>query len=199
MPVLGITGGVASGKSTFAKLLLQVLPGEFFDSDQCVRELSAQPDVLSEIESAFGSAVFDQEGRLDKVALRAVIFEDPERRAALEAVLHPRVRERWSAMARSRKGSAGWAYVDIPLLFETGVENCFDRVVVIACSPELQQRRLVRQRGMAAGMASKIIASQLDFALRMDKADHVIWNAGSLACLESQAALFATYLQEHYG
>ena len=199
MPVLGITGGIASGKSSFLGLLQQELAAQSFDSDLCVRGLLQETEVLEAIHDGFGPEVFIAASVLDKRALREIVFSDPLRRAELEAILHPKVRQAWMSMVKAHAGSRDWLYVDIPLLFETGAEKEFDTVVVVACPLALQRQRLVQGRGMSPELADKIIASQLDLPTRLGKAGQVVWNAGTLACLRNQTRLFAAYIQERYG
>lgn len=199
MPVLGITGGIASGKSSFVRILQTRLPGRLFDSDLCVKELLTQNQVLAEILQEFGPGVFNEEGGLDKPKLRTTVFSHSNQREKLESVLHPKVRERWLRLVTEQKRCEGWLYIDIPLLFETGAEQFFDTIVVVACQPALQRQRLMELRHIDSELAEKMIASQLDLQTRMGKAAHVVWNAGSLTCLENQTRLFAAYIQERYG
>ncbi len=104
-------------------------------------------------------------------------------------------------MAEARESSAAgeWFCVDIPLLFETGAECYFDRIIVVACSGARQRARLKEKRGLDEAMSEKIIASQLDLALKMTKADHLIWNDSTISNLEGQTALLAGFLSARYG
>lgn len=199
MPFIGITGGIASGKSTFAKELIRVLPGQFFDSDLCVSELLATDVVRDGVQEKFGSAVVDGHGHLNKTALRELVFRDPEKRVALEKILHPRVRERWTELLENTERGSNWVFVDIPLLFETGAEAAFDSVVLVACPDWLQRERLMEIRGLDEELAGKMILSQLDLPTKLGKAEHVIWNGGSLGCLRAQTQLLAGYFKESYG
>jgi len=200
VPAIGITGGVATGKSSFTRVLLQHWPAEFFDADACVHELLAgDRQLLDEIRGAFGTTVIATDGSFDRAALREIAFNDPTARGRLEALVHPRVRARWMPKAQAARGAGGRFVADIPLLFETGTEVECDRVVVVACSPAVQRSRLQLNRGLAPALIERMIGSQLDLAAKMSRADHVVWNDGSPAALEEQARLFAATLRDLYG
>lgn len=200
MPAIGITGGVATGKSSFVRALLEHLPARLFDADRCVHELLAtDAGLLAEIRAVFGSQVFTPDGELDRAALREIVFPDPAARQTLESLIHPRVRAVWQPQAQAARSSARLHLFDIPLLYETGIEREFDRVLVIACSPEVQRQRLRTNRGLATDLIESIIAAQSDLLAKVTRADHVIWNDGSPTALDAQARLFATYLRDLYG
>ena len=202
MPAIAITGGIASGKSTFAALFHGALPGaEGFDADACSRRLLADdPAVADEVRAVFGPGAFDADGRIDRAALRALVFagnDDPAPRRALEAILHPRVRAAWRGwLDRGLQKTPGAAMVvEIPLLYETGAEAFFDHVIVVGCSPETQRQRLTARRGLDEATALRIIASQWDLSEKIRRCDHLIWNQGSEAGLRAQAERCACHLQ----
>jgi dephospho-CoA kinase len=200
MPVFGITGGIASGKSTFVRELLRLRPMEFFDSDAAAHELlDRDAEVQEAIRQAFGADAVDASGRADRAYLRERVFANPEERRQLERILHPVIRDQWTSLADQSRESGDWLCVDIPLLYETGVEKSFDRVIVIACSPATQYRRLREKRGLELAMAEKIVAAQLDLQTKAARAHHVVWNDSSLACLAGQTRLLVSSLQQYYG
>ena len=200
MPVLGVTGGVATGKSSFTGLLLRHFPAERFDADQTAHELLDSEAVIRQaVVETFGDVICDAEGNPDRTKLRALVFDDESKRRQLERILHPAIRARWIARAAQIARDGGWFVVDIPLLFETQAEASFDRIVVVACSPATQRRRLAEQRGLSAALAEKIITSQLDLATKINQAHHVIWNDSTLPCLERQARLLAAGLRRTCG
>jgi dephospho-CoA kinase len=200
VPVLGVTGGVATGKSSFTGLLLRHLPAERFDADQTAHELlNSEAAVRRAVVETFGDVICDAEGNPDRTKLRALVFDDESKRRQLERILHPAIRMRWTARAAEIAREGGWFVVDIPLLFETQAEASFDRIVVVACSPATQRRRLTEQRGLTADLAEKIITSQLDLATKINQAHHVIWNDSSLPWLERQARLLAAALTRSCG
>ena len=205
MPAIAITGGIASGKSTFAALFHAALPGaERFDADACSRRLLAEdPAVAAEVRALFGPAVFDAGGRIDRAALRALVFAaegGPGPRRALEGVLHPRVRAAWRGWLDLRLQNAPGAVmlVEIPLLYETGAEGFFDQVIVVGCSLETQRRRLTTQRGLAEETALRIIASQWDLSEKIRRCDRLVWNEGSEAILRAQAERCARHLHRSH-
>ena len=132
MPTIGITGGIGSGKSTFTQIFAAALGVEAFDADVCARRLLAEDaGVAAEVRVAFGDGVFGADGRPERPALRALVFaDDPAPRRALEAILHPRVRDAWRGWLSEQRTPA---LVEIPLLYETGAEVYFDQVVVVGC------------------------------------------------------------------
>ncbi len=199
MPVVGITGGIATGKTSFVRALLRQLPGLCFDADQTARELlDSDPRVHEMVRQTFGSAVFDEHRRPDRVLLRELVFASEEKRRELEAILHPTIRERWTALADKHHGQESWLLVDIPLLFETEAETHFDHIVVVACSGSIQEARLLEERRLTVDLAHRIVGAQLNLRTKIEKADYVIWNDSTLACLDAQAALLAGWLRQRY-
>lgn len=200
MPAIGITGGVATGKSSFTRVFLQHWPAEFFDADACVHELLAgDRKLIEEIRKEFGDGVIAADGSFNRAAMREVAFADSTARGRLEALIHPRVRDRWLPRAQAARGSGPPFVADIPLLFETGAEAECDRVLVVACSPQVQRSRMQLNRGLAPALIERMIGSQLDLVAKMSRADYVVWNDGSPAALEEQARLFAATLRDLYG
>ncbi len=200
MAVLGITGGIATGKSTLTGWLQRHFPAVYFDSDATARRLlEGDGEVLAEVRTAFGAAVFTEGDAIDRGRLREAVFGDPEAKKTLEAILHPRIRREWVTQAEGFKGRREWLVVDIPLLYEVGVERYFDRVVVVACGAETQRRRVISGRGLSPGMADRIIASQQSLESKISRADHVIWSDAPEATLALQAALLAQYLESDGG
>ena len=200
MAVIGITGGVASGKSTFTARLASRLAAKVFDADASARELlESHPEAKRKIADQFGPQILGAEGQVDRARLREIVFRDAEARKSLEAILHPLIRAHWTEQAEAAQRDGEWLLVDIPLLFETGAEADCDAVAVVACRLETQRARIVSQRGLSQEMAEKMIASQTSLASKAARADYVIWNDAPLARLEEQAELFAGYLGKRYG
>ncbi len=154
---------------------------------------------MEEVREAFGEQVFDAVGHISRPALRETVFADESKRRTLEQILHPRVRARWQQEAEYKQAGKEWFFADIPLLFETGAEAQLGRVLVIACSPATQARRLREKRNLPDAMIEKIIGAQLNLGAKMDKADHVIWNDSTLDCLDRQAEHLARWLTQYYG
>ena len=189
MPAIGITGGIASGKSTFTATLRKLAPAAvFFDADLAARRLTERPDVLGKLRSEFGDEIFSASGSLNRGALRAMVFSDSSKKFALEQILHPRIRAEWSALADTHRTSSQFFFADIPLLYETGGEILCDRVAVVACSEQVQLDRLAARNAMSEAEALEMIRSQMDLTQKIKRANHVAWNNGPAAMLESQAA-----------
>ena len=200
MPALGITGGIATGKSTFTRAFAREMQADVFDSDQCAHELLAGDAAVWELVRArFGSEVFHADGTPNRVALRECVFRDETARKDLEAILHPRIRARWLALLEIAQSGKNWVCIDIPLLYETAAEQHFDRVVVVACSANTQRLRLRVDRGLSDDLAARIIAAQLDLREKISRATHLIWNDSTPASLERQATLLANWLRHRYG
>ncbi|MEY2492024.1 MAG: dephospho-CoA kinase [Verrucomicrobiota bacterium] len=191
MSVIGITGGISTGKSTFTKSLRELLPSaQFFDADEMARDLTtSDSDVLAEIRDRFGPEVFQANGELNRGALRAIVFNAPERRRDLERILHPRIRQRWSGEAEKYRRSTERFFADIPLLYETGGDTLCDRVVVVACSEEIQVERLMKRMQINPAEARTIIAAQMPLEDKIKRAHHVVWNNGPQSLLADQARL----------
>jgi dephospho-CoA kinase len=199
MPALGITGGIATGKSSFVQALLRHLTAEVFDADRAAHELlQSDLEVHAAIRAHFGAGVFSPENVPDRTRLREAVFGSAERRQALEAILHPRIRALWTALCERHKSQSKWLLVDIPLLYETGAEKVLERVVVVACSATTQRARLREKRGLDEAMSENIIGAQHDLGLKMKAASHLIWNDSTPDCLERQARLLAGWLQSYH-
>ena len=134
----------------------------------------------------FGQGILAGDGSLRRGALAEVVFKNPEARLRLEAILHPLIRERWQAEAENWRGRGAEAgVVVIPLLFETGAEEFFERVICIASSVERQSTRL-QARGWSAEQVSARLAAQWPIEKKMDRSNYVVWNDSSVAVLREQ-------------
>ena len=184
---VGLTGGVASGKSTVSALLAE-LGAVVVDADLLAREVVAPgSDGLAAIVEVFGPEVLTADGELDRPAVGAIVFADEEKRRALEAIIHPRVRVRGHELEAAADADAIVVH-DIPLLAETGQANRFDAVVVVDVPVELQVERMVRLRGMTPADAEARIAAQATREQRLALATHVIDNTGTLEDLRVRVA-----------
>ena len=191
MPVIGITGGIATGKSAFVSRMREFLPAAtFFDADKSARDFTDHdPEVRAGIIQAFGPEVYSPSGDLNRERLRPIVFADPEKKRALEQILHPRIRRQWALEAESRRGAPENYFADIPLLYETGGESLCDRVVVLACSPEVQEQRLMSRSSLTRAAAGEMIVAQMPLEEKIRRADHVVWNNGPESALMAQAEI----------
>ena len=191
---VALTGGIGSGKSTVSALF-----GEqgvtIIDADDVSHELTApQGAALPEIAAAFGDHLIDNDGRLDRATLRALVFNDPAARKHLEAILHPRIRA--EMQRRLAQAPGAYAMLAIPLLFETGQSALAERVLVVDIPEALQIERVQTRSGLDEAQIRRIIASQVRRNERLARADDVIDNSGSADDLKPQVeCLHRQYLQ----
>ena len=192
---VGLTGGIGSGKSAVTDRLAD-LGAVVIDADVLAREVVAPgTDGLAEVVAAFGAVVLDGAGALDRPAMARTVFGDDAARDRLEAIIHPRVRRR-AAEIEDRADPRAVVVHAIPLLVETGQADRFDLVVVIDVPERVQQRRLQELRGMTADEAGGRIAVQAARRRRLEVADIVIENAGSLELLRRRVDEVFARLQE---
>ncbi|RYP84957.1 dephospho-CoA kinase [Nocardioides guangzhouensis] len=184
---VGLTGGVASGKSTVSAILAE-LGAVVVDADLLAREVVAPgTDGLAEVVATFGEGVLTADGGLDRPAMGAIVFGDEAKRRALEAIIHPRVRARGRALEAAAPDGAVVVH-DIPLLAETGQARNFDAVIVVDVPTDVQVRRMVELRGMTREEAESRVAAQATREQRLAIATHVIDNAGTLEDLRLRVA-----------
>ena len=187
MKLIGLTGGIASGKSTVAKILKR-LGAAIVDADALAREV-VEPghEAWKDIVETFGAEVLQPDRTLDRQKLRATIFNNPAARKKLEAIIHPRVR----ALAEERihqHTAAGYEIVvyEVPLLFEGNLHEWLRPVVLVTCDLDTQKRRLQERDGLSAEASQKHIEAQMSLAEKRRLADYVIENDGSLKDLEGE-------------
>jgi dephospho-CoA kinase len=190
---VGLTGGIASGKSTVTRLF-EALGVPIIDTDLLAREVVAPGEpLLARIAARFGPGVLAADGSLDRAALRAIVFADAAARADLEQLTHPAIRARLEA--RSAVLGGPYQVLVIPLLVETGGRTPVDRVLVVDCSEALQIRRLQARDGTPLEQARQILAAQATREARLAMANDVIVNEGDLAAVRDRvASLHATYI-----
>lgn len=188
MMKVAVTGNVASGKT----FLCRIWAGEnvpLIHADELARE-AVEPGTpgLAAVVEAFGAGILDSEGRLDRKALREIVFHDPSARTRLEGILHPIIgslRDRWM-QARKEEGCL-LVVAEIPLLFEVGLEGAYDVVVLVDAPPQERLRRMVEDRKMDEDEARRIMEAQMPVQEKLDRADYVIRNDGSRTDMEIRA------------
>jgi dephospho-CoA kinase len=197
MPAIGITGGIATGKTAFSDCLREIFPGaRFFNADEAARTVVDDPEVTKEIRLTFGAGVFSVAGDLNRERLRTIVFADATKRRLLERILHPRIRRQWRAEAKKHRNSPDFFFADIPLLYETRGEILCDRVVVVACSYKVQLARLVQRMSLKETDAEQMIKSQMPLEKKIRRADHVVWNNSNRPMLAEQTRLLAALWQQ---
>ena len=183
---VGLTGGIASGKSTVARLF-EALGVPVIDTDLLAREVvvPGQP-LLGQIAARFGAGVLGEDGSLNRRALRALVFADPAARADLEQLTHPAIR----ALLEERSAMLGGRYqlLVIPLLVETAGRTPVDRVLVVDCSEALQIRRLQARDGATLEQARQILSAQVTREVRLAAANDVILNEDDLGAVRDRVA-----------
>ncbi len=185
---VGLTGNIASGKSTVARVW-ERHGARIIDADLLARR-AVEPGSpgLDRVIEVFGSELLDPAGALDRAALRDVVFRDPAARARLEAIVHPEVaRLRAGEEAQAVQDGVAVVVNDIPLLFEVGLEGEFDVVVLVDAPEEVRLARLVHERGLDEGEARRMMEAQLPASAKRERADYLIENDGTLRELEARA------------
>ena len=189
---IGLTGGIAAGKSTVAELW-RTHGATVIDSDVLAhRALAAGTATYRAVVEMFGPAIVNADGTVNRRQLGEIVFADAARRQTLNAIVHPVVRKEWQ---RAMAAATGVAVAVIPLLFEVGAEKEFDCVVVVGCSETTQLARLAA-KGLTEAQARARIRAQLPLPVKMDRGNFVIWNDGSRAVLHQQAETIWTKIKE---
>ena len=179
--IVGLTGGIASGKTTVAEMFAE-LGVPVVDADELAREIvePGQP-ALADIRDAFGDEVIRDDGRLDREALGAVVFDDEQARERLESITHPRIARRMRDRAQIlREEGHDWIIYDAALIVENGLHEWLDALIVVAANRRDQVDRIVARDGLAREEANARIDSQLPLDQKIAVADWVIDNSGSL-------------------
>lgn len=191
---VGLTGGIASGKSTVADLF-EALGAPLIDTDVLARKV-VEPGTpgLAAVRDEFGPGVLTERGELDRRKLRSIVFADDEKRRRLESILHPLIRER--LRAELDRLDAPYVIIAVPLLIETDFAELVDRILVVDVPVEVQLARLMARDGSTRAEAQAIIDAQVDRETRLARADDIIDNSGDLASTRTQVeALHRRYLQ----
>jgi dephospho-CoA kinase len=192
--LVGLTGGIASGKSTVSDLFA-ALGVEVIDADVIAREVVAPGSAaLEAIRARFGAEVLESAGALRREALRARIFAQPEERRWLEALLHPLIRG--ETMRRIEASQAPYVILAVPLLLESGEYDYVDRVLVVDLEPALQLERAMRRDHSDEGNIRRIMAAQLPRERRLAQADDVIHNDDSLLALREKVRALHEFYSE---
>jgi len=193
--IIGVTGGVACGKSTVSAILSDRFSMEAVDSDQLAKRLMEEDqNIRKSIETEISPLAYGRDGRPDRSWLREAIFSDPCIRDRLNAIVHPVVRECWMSRVRECRLKNGGILVEIPLLYEVSAAAYFDEVVVVGASPITQVQRLVKERGISELLAWKMLASQQNLSDKIDRGSRVLWNDTDLNTLKRQADYLAALL-----
>lgn len=196
--IIGLTGGIGSGKSTVARAF-ETFGAAWIDADDVAREVVAAGEpALIAIKNRFGDRIICQDdGTLNRAVLRDIVFKDPEQRLWLESVTHPKIRERiLEHLKRLKSQGAPYVLLVSPLLFESGQSELVGRCIVVDVPQALQLSRTLMRDGVSESQVRAILAAQLTRDQRLAKADDVIDNSGDHASMRKQVArLDASYRQ----
>ncbi|WP_176502820.1 dephospho-CoA kinase [Cobetia sp. 5-11-6-3] len=185
-PIIGVTGGIGSGKSSVARMFGE-LGIQWVDADDVAREIVRPGETaLAEIIAHFGESIVTAQGELDRAALRERIFAAPEERQWLERCTHPRIRER--IVQHLAAMTSPYRLLVSPLLFESGQDSLVSRTLVVDVSQDVQLARTLSRDGVSEAQVCAILAAQLPRETRLAKADDVIDNNGNQASLREQVA-----------
>ncbi|GAB5562137.1 MAG: dephospho-CoA kinase [Synoicihabitans sp.] len=189
--IIGLTGGMGCGKSTVTQMIRE-RGFRSIDSDALVRDhILKERDIVAQARERWGDDILNTAGELDRSALAKRVFAEDQERKTLESWVHPRVFDHWREALRSAP-EADWV-IEVPLLFEKSLENWFDFIWCVASSAEVQLARL-SERGISHALAGQRISKQLPLARKLELADVVLWNDGSLSFLEQQVDQALTQL-----
>lgn len=194
MYLIGLTGGIASGKSTVADRFVR-RGAELIDADQVARDVM-RPDTHTyyQVVEHFGAGVIDDDGFIDRAALGAIVFSDPSQRAVLNGITHPPIMAEIARKLELLVAFDGCVVLDVPLLVEAGADRRYDAVVVVAATEQAQIDRLVRDRGLSEREAKARVEAQAPLEAKLARATHVIWNDDDLATLVARADELADQL-----
>jgi dephospho-CoA kinase len=198
--LVGLTGGIASGKSTVAARLRE-RGAHVIDADVVAREVVAPGEpALAAIVRAFGEVVLKGDGHLDREALGAIVFADPARRKQLELITHPAILARTGRhMAEAQRAGWAWVVYEAALILETRGKAGFAALAVVVCPPEVQRERLMARNGLGADEAERRIAAQVDNATRRAAADYLLENDADLPALIAKADALFDALTARFG
>ncbi|BFH15435.1 dephospho-CoA kinase [Paenibacillus melissococcoides] len=189
---IGLTGGIASGKSTVSRLLVE-RGALLVDADRIAREivLPGSP-ALDQIAERFGADMLLPDGSLDRKRLGNVVFSNTAERKALEEITHPAIRQEMMTQMRRLEGEhpQSLVVVDVPLLYESGLTDRFEEIVVVYVPKEIQLERLMRRDGLTEAEASERLLSQWDIEMKRERADYVIDNSKGMEETRQQVEQF---------
>ena len=185
--IIGLTGGIASGKSTVSKYLAEK-GFEVYDADKIAKDISEKKSVQEEIILTFGNKILDKNGNIDRKKLKEIVFENKEKLKQLNAIIHPKVIDFYKEL--KEKNTDEIIIFDVPLLFESGIDKFCDKILVVISDYEIQLNRIVERDKIDRELAEKIIKSQLSNEERIKKADVVIENNSSLEDLFEKVERF---------
>ena len=185
--IIGLTGGIASGKSTVSKYLAEK-GFKVYDADKIAKDISGKKSVQEEIILTFGNEILDENGNVDRKKLKEIVFENKKKLKQLNAIIHPKVIDFYKELKEQNTDKI--IIFDVPLLFESGIDKFCDKILVVISDYKIQLNRIVERDKIDRDLAEKIIKSQLSNEERIKKADVVIENNSSLEDLFEKVERF---------
>ena len=185
--IIGLTGGIASGKSTVSKYLAEK-GFKVYDADKIAKDISGKKSVQEEIILTFGNEILDENGNVDRKKIKEIVFENKEKLKQLNAIIHPKVIDFYKELKEQNTDKI--IIFDVPLLFESGIDKFCDKILVVISDYKIQLNRIVERDKIDRDLAEKIIKSQLSNEERIKKADVVIENNSSLEDLFEKVERF---------
>lgn len=176
--IVGLTGGIASGKSTVSSLFKE-FGIKIVDADLTAKKISERAEVIDEIVKVFGREILSDEGNIDRAKLKEIVFSDKSKLSQLNGIIHPKVREEFKKI-KENASKNDIIIFDVPLLFETGMDKICDTVVLVYVNRELQIKRMLERDGISRELAEKIIDAQMSLEEKINKSEIHIENNGTL-------------------
>ena len=183
--IVGLTGGIASGKSTVSKMFKE-LGAEIIDADIKAKEISQREDVVSEMKNIFGNKILNENGKIDRNKIKEIVFSDKEKLKMLNNLIHPKVMEEFEKI-KENADKNDIIIFDIPLLFETGMDKMCDKIMLVFVDINTQIKRMIERDNITEELAVKIINSQMSLDEKLKKSEIHIENNGTLENLREKA------------
>lgn len=183
--IIGLTGGIASGKSTVSKILKE-LGAIIVDADIKAKEISEREDVIIEAKNIFGNDIIDNNGKIDRVKLKEIVFSNKEKLKELNNLIHPKVVNEFKKIKESSNKNDIIIF-DVPLLFETGMDKMCEKIILVFADKDTQIKRMIERDNIDKKLAEKIINSQMSLEEKLKKSQIHIENNGTLEDLKKKA------------
>lgn len=183
--IIGLTGGIASGKSTVSKILKE-LGAIIVDADIKAKEISEREDVVAEAKNIFGNDIIDNNGKIDRVKLKEIVFSNKEKLKELNNLIHPKVVNEFKKIKESSNKNDIIIF-DVPLLFETGMDKMCEKIILVFADKDTQIKRMIERDNIDKKLAEKIINSQMSLEEKLKKSQIHIENNGTLEDLKKKA------------
>lgn len=183
--IIGLTGGIASGKSTVSKIFRE-LGAKIVDADIKAKEISEREDIVKEIGNIFGKEVINSERKIDRLKIKEIVFNNKEKLKKLNDLIHPKVMEEFKKI-KENTGKNDIIIFDVPLLFESGMDKMCDKIILVFTDKDIQIKRMLERDGITEELAEKIINSQMSLEEKLNKSQIHLENNGTLEDLREKS------------